>query len=89
MSALVKSLGKTSAPDPIDLVVGQRIRQRRLELGVSQPELGLALGLSFQQVQKYETGKNRISASMLVRAARMLRTTVADLVGEGDSPPRG
>jgi transcriptional regulator with XRE-family HTH domain len=68
--------------DPIDLAVGARIRIRRKLLKVSQTALGDHLGISFQQVQKYERGDNRISASMLVRTAVKLETTVADLVGE-------
>ncbi len=59
-------------PDPIDVAVGARIRLRRLELGMSQQTLAQQLGVTFQQVQKYERGANRISASMLVRAARAL-----------------
>ena len=53
---------------------------------LNQTELAAALGVTFQQVQKYELGENRISASMLVRAARALQTTVAALVGEGAPP---
>ena len=73
--------------DPIDIAVGRRIRERRLQLGMGQDELGAALGRCFQQIQKYETGANRISASMLVRAARTLNTTVGALVGETEHPP--
>ena len=57
------------SPDPIDLAVGVRIRIRRKLLNVSQSALAEHLGISFQQVQKYERGANRISASMLVRTA--------------------
>jgi len=57
-------------PDPIDVGVGARIRIRRREIGVSQTSLGEHLGLTFQQVQKYERGTNRVSASMLVRHRR-------------------
>lgn len=76
--------GKTA--DPIDVSVGARIRVRRRELGVSQGLLGDHLDLTFQQVQKYERGANRVSASMLVRTAERLRTSVAYLVGETDDP---
>jgi len=69
-------------PDPIDVEVGRRIRLRRKALGISQSELAGALGVSFQQCQKYEKGANRVSASMLVRIAAKLETTVAALVGE-------
>ncbi|MGA0603817.1 helix-turn-helix domain-containing protein [Caulobacter sp. KR2-114] len=73
-----------SAPDPIDVSVGARIRIRRRWLGLSQTQLATGLGITFQQVQKYEKGANRISASMLVKAANILETTVAALVGEGE-----
>jgi transcriptional regulator with XRE-family HTH domain len=76
-------------PDPIDVAVGARIRARRLELGMSQTKLANALGLTFQQVQKYERGDNRVSASTLVRSARALDVAAAALVGEGGPPPTG
>ena len=69
-------------PDPIDIAVGARIRMRRKVLGVSQQGLADVLGVTFQQVQKYERGTNRVSASMLVKIARRLDCTVASLVGE-------
>ena len=59
-----------SLPDPVDVHVGRALRARRQELGQSQSDLAAALGISFQQVQKYERGSNRISASMMFRAAR-------------------
>jgi transcriptional regulator with XRE-family HTH domain len=68
--------------DPIDIDVGARIRARRVFLGLSQTKLATALGLTFQQVQKYERGDNRVSASTLVRVAGALDTSVAALVGE-------
>lgn len=68
--------------DPIDVGVGARIRIRRRELGVSQGVLADHLGLTFQQVQKYERGANRVSASMLVRIAEKLQCSVGYLVGE-------
>ncbi len=71
-----------NTPDPIDLEVGARIRARRQALGLSQTGLAQSLDLTFQQVQKYERGSNRISASKLVQTARALKTTVAELVGE-------
>ena len=72
----------TATPDPIDIDVGARIRARRVFLGLSQTKLANALGLTFQQVQKYERGDNRVSASTLVRVAQALDTSVAALVGE-------
>jgi transcriptional regulator with XRE-family HTH domain len=69
-------------PDPIDIAVGARIRTRRRTTGYSQTQLAESLGITFQQVQKYERGANRVSASMLVRIAAKLETSVAALVGE-------
>lgn len=63
--------------DRVDRHVGARIRQRRYDLGVSQSTLADAIGLTFQQVQKYERGANRVSASKLHQIATVLRTTVA------------
>jgi transcriptional regulator with XRE-family HTH domain len=81
MNAL-NDICETQGPDPIDVAVGHRIRVRRKWLGVSQSALADHLGVSFQQVQKYERGANRVSASMLVRIAQKLDTTVGELVGE-------
>ena len=52
-------------PDPVDIHVGARVRERRVSLGMSQTKLGECLGLTFQQIQKYERGTNRLSASKL------------------------
>ena len=62
--------------DEVDAYVGARIGLRRSALGLSQSALAQQLGISFQQVQKYETGQNRISASRLHRAATVLGTSV-------------
>jgi transcriptional regulator with XRE-family HTH domain len=62
---------------PVDRHVGLRIRLRRKELGVSQEKLAVALGITFQQVQKYERGANRISASKLWETARALSVPIA------------
>lgn len=62
-------------PDPVDVAVGRRMRNRRKALGISQEALGEALGITFQQIQKYESGANRISASKMFAAARALNTT--------------
>lgn len=64
-------------PNPIDRHVGLRIRMRRKELGVSQEKLAESIGLTFQQVQKYERAANRVSASKLWEMARALNTSVA------------
>ncbi len=62
----------TGRPHPVDIHVGARARQRRVLLGMNQTKLGDALGLSFQQVQKYERGTNRVSASRLYDLSRVL-----------------
>jgi transcriptional regulator with XRE-family HTH domain len=64
--------GKPRATGPIDKYFGDRLRARRVTMKMSQGELGKALGLSFQQIQKYEAGTNRISAAMMVRLADVL-----------------
>ena len=63
-------------PDPIDTHVGNKVRMRRKILGWSQQKLGDALGLTFQQVQKYERGTNRISASRLQRISDILQVPI-------------
>ncbi len=62
---------------PVDAHVGKRVRERRTVLGFSQQQLGETLGVSFQQVQKYERGTNRISASRLYRLANFLDAPVS------------
>ena len=64
-------------PNPVDRHVGLRIRMRRKELGISQERLAESIGLTFQQVQKYERATNRVSASKLWEMARALNTSVA------------
>ena len=81
-------------PNPIDVHVGSRMQIRRLELGISQGKLGDALGITFQQVQKYEKGTNRISASRLQHVSRILHVAIAyffegspgHLKAKGDAP---
>ena len=65
------------APNPIDKHVGARVRMRRMMVGMSQEKLGDALGLTFQQVQKYEKGTNRIGASRLQHIAHILQVPVS------------
>jgi transcriptional regulator with XRE-family HTH domain len=65
------------APNPIDKHVGSRVRMRRMMLSMSQEKLGDALGLTFQQVQKYEKGTNRIGASRLQQISHILQVPVA------------
>jgi len=64
------------SPDPIDKHVGTRVRMRRLMLNMSQEKLAQGLGLTFQQVQKYETGTNRVSASRLQQISGVLQVPV-------------
>jgi transcriptional regulator with XRE-family HTH domain len=63
-------------PNPIDTHVGSRVRMRRLILSMSQEKLGDAIGLTFQQVQKYEKGTNRMGSSRLVQIANVLKVPV-------------
>ena len=64
-------------PHPIDIYVGSRVRRRRTLLGLNQTQLGEKLGITFQQVQKYENGANRISASRLYQMTRILGVPVS------------
>jgi transcriptional regulator with XRE-family HTH domain len=66
-----------NAPDPVDVHVGQRLRLRRSIMGVSQTQLAEKVGLTFQAVQKYERGENRVSASRLYQFAQILGVPVA------------
>lgn len=65
------------APNPVDKHVGSRVRMRRMMLGMSQEKLGDALGLTFQQVQKYEKGTNRIGASRVQQISLILQVPVS------------
>jgi len=68
--------------DQIDVEIGERVRTRRVALNISQASLGRHIGVTFQQVQKYERGFNRIAAASLIKIAERLDTTVAQLSGE-------
>jgi transcriptional regulator with XRE-family HTH domain len=80
-----------ATPNPVDVHVGSRVRLRRTLLGMSQEKLGDALGLTFQQVQKYERGTNRIGSSRLYQLSRILEVPVAfffdDMPGEISGVP--
>jgi transcriptional regulator with XRE-family HTH domain len=65
-----------SVPSPVDEHVGQRLRQRRVALGLSQSDLAQLLGISFRQIQKYEKGANRVGASRLFDTARVLGVSI-------------
>lgn len=79
-------------PNPMDAHVGSRVRLRRMLLGMSQEKLGESLGLTFQQVQKYEKGVNRIGASRLFELSRVLDVPVQffyEQAPDFDSGPHG
>jgi transcriptional regulator with XRE-family HTH domain len=80
-------------PNPIDIHVGSRVRLRRMMLGMSQERLGENLGITFQQIQKYEKGTNRIGASRLQHIARVLSMPVSYFFegapGIAAAPPEG
>jgi transcriptional regulator with XRE-family HTH domain len=73
-------------PDDLDRALGNAIRLRRRSLNLTQDELGAACGISFQQIQKYENGANRVSFSRLVQIARALHCRVSDLTSALDQP---
>src|SRR5258707_2708635 len=77
---------KSDKPNPIDIHVGSRVRLRRTLLGMSQEKLGEAIGLTFQQVQKYERGANRVGASRLYDLSRVLDVPVSFFFEEMAAP---
>jgi transcriptional regulator with XRE-family HTH domain len=79
----------TKAPNPVDKYVGSRVRMRRIMLGMSQEKLGEALGLTFQQVQKYEKGTNRIGASRIQQISGILQVPVSFLFEGGPGGQAG
>ncbi|WP_225246071.1 helix-turn-helix domain-containing protein [Agrobacterium tomkonis] len=76
---------RSKKPNPIDVEVGRRIRMRRVLLGLSQSSLAEGLGITFQQVQKYEKGTNRVGASRLQAIGQILETPVSFFF-EGQQP---
>jgi len=84
---------KMRTPNPIDIHVGKRVRMRRLMLDMSQETLAEALGLTFQQVQKYEKGSNRVGASRLKKISEVLQVPVSfffeGLANRGAGKERG
>ena len=76
-------------PNPIDIHVGSRVRLRRMMLGMSQEKLGEQLGITFQQIQKYEKGTNRIGASRLQHIARVLSVPISFFFEDAPAPPTG
>ncbi len=76
MRTMKKKRASKGTADPIDRYVGSRVRVRRLGLGMSQTKLGQAIGVTFQQVQKYENGANRVGASNLYKMAKAMGVDV-------------
>jgi transcriptional regulator with XRE-family HTH domain len=74
-------------PNPVDIHVGSRVRLRRMMLGMSQEKLGEHLGITFQQIQKYEKGTNRIGASRLQHIARVLTVPVSFFFEDAPGTP--
>ena len=86
-------MAEKKKPNPIDTHVGSRVRLRRTMLGMSQEKLGEALGITFQQIQKYEKGTNRIGASRMQQIAATLKVPVAfffeDAPAQAGAPVQG
>src|SRR5215813_14570866 len=82
------TIGRKGGPNPTDQHVGSRVRMRRLMLAMSQEKLAAALGLTFQQVQKYEKGANRIGAGRLQHLSQILQVPVPFFF-EGAPAPAG
>jgi transcriptional regulator with XRE-family HTH domain len=74
-------------PNPIDIHVGSRVRLRRTMLGMSQEKLGEALGITFQQIQKYEKGTNRVGASRLQNISTVLNVPVSFFFEDAPGDP--
>jgi transcriptional regulator with XRE-family HTH domain len=75
-SPMPRTRAENEGPHPVDMHVGNKVKTRRIMLGLSQEELAKSIGLTFQQVQKYERGTNRISVSRLIDISKALRTPV-------------
>jgi len=76
-SVAIKKEKRMTHPDPVDIHVGARLRLRRNLMGMSQEQLGKACGLTFQQIQKYERGTNRMGSSRLFQFAKLLEVPVS------------
>ncbi|MGH6978185.1 MAG: helix-turn-helix domain-containing protein [Brevundimonas sp.] len=79
-------MARDGSPHPIDLHVGRRLAERRQELKMNQSDLGKAIGVTFQQVQKYERGYNRVSASKLWQCAAALGVAIHYFYPDTDTP---
>ncbi len=76
-------------PRPVDIHVGRKLRERRMQLGLSQGKIGEGVGLTFQQIQKYERGANRIGASRLWQFVKLLDVPIGYFFEGLDKPKRG
>jgi transcriptional regulator with XRE-family HTH domain len=85
---MTKQIRDPRQPDSIDVEVGRRVRVERISRGLSQTELGDRIGVTFQQVQKYESGTNRISIGRLTRIGRLFGVDVTYLLGAGSHKTR-
>lgn len=81
-------MASKKAPNPIDIYVGSRVRLRRMMLSMSQEKLGEHLGITFQQIQKYEKGTNRIGASRLQHIATTLEVPVSFFFEDAPGTPQ-
>ena len=81
------AMANKKQPNPIDIHVGSRVRLRRMMLGMSQEKLGESLGITFQQIQKYEKGTNRIGASRLQHIATVLSVPVSFFFEDAPGTP--
>jgi transcriptional regulator with XRE-family HTH domain len=82
MSKMKKAKRKSASPrspNVVDEFIGARMRERRQALGISQADLGKTLGISFQQIQKYESGKNRVSAGRLFDICKALNVSLSSM----------
>lgn len=84
----IRQTVKDEGPNPIDISVGYRIKQHRLLRSITQEQLAAAIGVSFQQVQKYERGLNRVSASVLYQIACFFKVSPEEFFGDCE-PPAG
>ena len=84
-----QKMANKKQPNPIDIHVGSRVRLRRMMLGMSQEKLGEQLGITFQQIQKYEKGTNRIGASRLQHIARVLSVPISFFFEDAPPTPTG
>jgi transcriptional regulator with XRE-family HTH domain len=86
---MAKGTTAKKPPDPIDVEVGRRIRVQRVAKGISQIELGEKIGVTFQQVQKYERGFNRVGAGRLTKIAKVLGVSVGSFFGGSGGTDHG